>query len=159
MLEQSEQLVRKEGPPTLLYALLGLLLVGGLISYFLLLQKEARTSGIPVLTPEAEAYLRHIDLSGVRLQAEDTFLEQTIISVEGNIGNSGERPIAALRVNCAFRDPYEQELGRFLMAVVAPADPLDAGETQAFRLAFDAVPQGWNQRVPQLYIAEIQFAD
>lgn len=159
MLEQSEQLVRRDGPPTVLYALLGLLLVGGLIGYFLFLQKEAQLSGIPVLTPEAEAYLRHIDLSGVKLQAEDTFLEQTIISVEGSIGNGGERPIEALRINCAFRDPYEQELGRFLMAVVSPGDPLEAGETQSFRLAFDAVPQGWNQRLPQLYIAEIQFAD
>lgn len=159
MLEQSEQLVRRDGPPTVLYALVGLLVVGGLIGYFLFLQKEARESGTPVLTPEAEVYLRHIDLSGVRLQAEDTFLEQTVISVAGNIANEGKRPINALRVNCAFRDPYERELGRFLMAVVAPSDPLQAGETQSFRLAFDAVPPGWNQKIPQLYIAEIQFAD
>jgi hypothetical protein len=32
------------------------------------------------------------------------------------------------------------------------------GETKAFRLPFEGVPQSWNQALPQLVIAEIIFA-
>jgi hypothetical protein len=35
---------------------------------------------------------------------------------------------------------------------------LAPGETKAFRLAFDSVPEGWNQALPQMVIAAIEFA-
>ena len=31
------------------------------------------------------------------------------------------------------------------------------GETKSFRLAFDTIPESWNQDLPQLVIAQIQF--
>ena len=32
-----------------------------------------------------------------------------------------------------------------------------AGGKREFRLAFDAIPEGWNQTMPNLFIAEIVF--
>ena len=36
--------------------------------------------------------------------------------------------------------------------------PLEPGETQQFRMAFDNVPEYWNQAFPSLFISQIQFA-
>ena len=35
---------------------------------------------------------------------------------------------------------------------------LAPGETKPFRLAFDNVPEGWNQAMPQMVIARIDFS-
>jgi hypothetical protein len=34
---------------------------------------------------------------------------------------------------------------------------LNPGQTKDFRLAFDNIPESWNQVMPQLVIAQIQF--
>jgi hypothetical protein len=34
---------------------------------------------------------------------------------------------------------------------------LAPGETKQFRLPFDDIPENWNQVMPQLVIAQIQF--
>jgi len=38
-------------------------------------------------------------------------------------------------------------------------EPLQPGETRNFRLPFDAIPSTWNQVLPQLVIARIDFED
>jgi len=35
---------------------------------------------------------------------------------------------------------------------------LKPGETRAFRLPFDDIPEGWNNQLPQLVIARIDFS-
>jgi hypothetical protein len=35
---------------------------------------------------------------------------------------------------------------------------LAPGETKAFRMAFDNVPEDWNQALPQMVIAAIDFS-
>jgi hypothetical protein len=35
--------------------------------------------------------------------------------------------------------------------------PLGPGATKPFRLAFDDIPNTWNQAIPSLVIAQIQF--
>jgi hypothetical protein len=39
----------------------------------------------------------------------------------------------------------------------ARAGHLAPGETKPFRLAFDNIPESWNQAMPDLVIAQIQF--
>ena len=41
--------------------------------------------------------------------------------------------------------------------VSAKIGELAPGETKPFRLAFDNVPESWNQAMPQLVIARIEF--
>ena len=36
---------------------------------------------------------------------------------------------------------------------------LKPGETKAFRMAFDTIPESWNQSMPALVIAHMQFAN
>jgi hypothetical protein len=43
------------------------------------------------------------------------------------------------------------------MVVGGRTGSLTAGETKSFRLPFDTIPETWNQAMPTLIIAQIQF--
>ena len=121
-------------------------------------QYENHPADQTVLTEEAKLYLPYLDLSDVQMEAKESFLGHTIVSIEGKISNLGEQTVRLVEVTCVFRDPYLNELGRQAAVIVSPqGGVLDPGETGPFRIAFDAVPQGWNQIMPNLYIAQILF--
>jgi hypothetical protein len=42
--------------------------------------------------------------------------------------------------------------------VSSKGGPLEPGQTRAFRLPFDSLPDTWNQALPHLVIASIHFA-
>jgi hypothetical protein len=109
----------------------------------------------PVLTPEAAAYLPSLQLSEVQPQTSESYIQKSLFEILGKITNGGPRTVAGIRVKCVFRDYYGKELKRELSTVVST--PLAPGATKSFRLAFDDVPDGWNQQMPDLVIAEIRF--
>ena len=134
------------------------LLVAVGLADFLWWQYENGPADQTVLTEEAKLYLPYLDLSDVQMEAKESFLGHTIVSIEGKISNLGEQTVRLVEVTCVFRDPYLNELGRQAAVIVSPqGGVLDPGETGPFRIAFDAVPQGWNQIMPNLYIAQILF--
>ncbi len=112
----------------------------------------------PPLTAEAKAYVRHLRLSEVEMKAHENALKQAVVEITGKIGNAGGRALSRVDLNCVFYDPYGQLVLRERVSIVRPgAGGLKPGETKGFRLAFDSVPQSWNQALPQLVIAGIQF--
>ncbi len=110
-----------------------------------------------VLTPDARDYLPSLDLEGVEMAAMDNSLGQTLVEITGTIRNLGERHVRSMRLNCVFFDVYGIELHRVMSTIVRSADGLAPGADQEFRLPFDDIPEGWNQVLPSLYIAEIIF--
>ena len=129
----------------------------GIIWY---LEKSPEPPAEPVLTAEAKAYTRNLQLSGVEMKATDNVLGQTLVEVVGEITNNGDRPVELVELNCVFYDPYGQVIHRERVAIVRGRDGvMTPGETRRFRLPFDAIPDGWNQVMPQLVIAQIVFAD
>ena len=110
-----------------------------------------------VLTDEARAYLTSLDLSDVEMGATDNALGQTLVEITGTIRNIGDRPVRSIRLNCVFFDVYGIELHRVLSTIVRSSQGLEPGGEQAFRLPFDDIPDGWNQVLPSLYVAEIVF--
>lgn len=118
------------------------------------------TERLPVLTPEAKAYVKNLKLSDVEIKATENALGQTLVEILGRITNAGERPVKRAILQCVFYDPYGQVVARELVAIVREKDGiLYPGETRKFRLPFDALPDTWNQAMPQLVIAEIIFGD
>lgn len=107
------------------------------------------------LTPEAKAYVRNLRLSDVTMKATKSYLSQMITEIEGKIGNVGDRSLQSIELNCAFYDSYSQLVLRERVTIVRSG--LKPGETKSFRLPFDAIPQSWNQQMPQLVIAGIKF--
>ena len=111
-----------------------------------------------LLTPEARGYVRSLALSDVEMKATESYLKQSIIEISGNIGNKGDRVLKLVEINCVFHDAYGQLVLRDRQPIAGGKfGLLRPGETRNFRLAFDNIPESWNQSMPQLVIAQIQF--
>lgn len=116
---------------------------------------------------EARAYLPNLALSDVAMQATENFMQQQVVEVVGKISNNGPRPLASIDVYCLFYGVNGQELHRERLPIVrgpgssgpGARTPLQPGDTRAFRLPFDNTPDGWNQTMPKLVIAQITFAN
>ncbi len=111
----------------------------------------------PALTDEARAYLPKLDLHDVKMGATESALGHTLVEITGAIENLGEKSIRSVKLNCVFYEINGIELDRVPAAVVRPNGALPPGGKREFRLAFDAIPDGWNQTMPNLFIAEIIF--
>ena len=60
-----------------------------------------------------------------------------------------------------FYDPYGQVIlcgERVPIVNARQMGKLAPGETKDFRLPFDNIPESWNQALPQIVIARIEFA-
>lgn len=110
-------------------------------------------------SPEARAYLSNLALSDVKMQATENFMQQQVVEVTGRITNNGPRPLESIEVYCIFDGVDGHAVYRERQAIVNPkGGPLEHGQTRAFRLPFDALPDSWNQALPHLVIASIHFA-
>ncbi|MEX2303120.1 MAG: FxLYD domain-containing protein [Bryobacterales bacterium] len=147
---------RRDPVPLIIGAVVVLLGLGAV--FYLVSQHQGEE--VPVLTPEAEAYLPNLDLAGVEMAASDTFLDQTLVEITGKIKNIGSRTVSLVQIYCVFRDVNGVEIARELSVIVGPrTGSLSPQEEQAFRLAFDNLPADWNQVVPSLFVAQIEFED
>lgn len=119
-------------------------------------QKEAAAPEGP--TAEAKAYLKDLKFSGVELKATEAYSGHQVVEVLGKIKNAGDRPIRSVEVFCIFHDAYGQLVLRERQTILKSRDGLfKPGDERSFRLAFDTLPESWNQALPQLVIAHIQF--
>lgn len=115
-----------------------------------------QTSDAGGASAEAKAYLPNLELSDVKMQATENFMNQQVVEVEGKITNHGNRSLAVIDVYCLFSDVNSKEIHRERVPVVHELAP---SETRAFRLPFDSLPASWNRALPHLIIAKIEFRD
>ena len=114
----------------------------------------------PPLTGEARAYVRQgfLQISDAGMEAHESYLKQQVVEITGKIGNGGDRVLELVEINCVFRDAYGQVVLRERMPIVSrKMGRLAPGEMKPFRLAFDSLPESWNQAMPELVIARIDF--
>lgn len=157
MLETEQQI---KGKTARLVPLLIAAVLAVVIAAFAYLQWKQQSEAPPaeiVLTDEARAYLPQLDLSGVEMSAMDNSLGQTLVEITGTITNAGDREVRSIRLNCVFFDVYGLEHHRVLSTIVRARNGLEPSSEREFRLPFDDIPEGWNQVMPSLYIAEIVF--
>jgi hypothetical protein len=134
----------------------GLVAVLGGLAY---LNRPAPKPAEGQASAEAKSYLRYLELKDVTMQASENFMNQQVVEIQGSIGNAGPRPLRSIDVYCLFYGVDGREIHRERVPVVpARAAPLKPGETRRFRLPFDSLPNGWNQALPKMVIAGIDFA-
>jgi hypothetical protein len=109
----------------------------------------------PVITAEAKAYVRNLKLGGVEMKATANYAGAAVVEILGNITNNGDRTLNRVELNCVFYDTAGLIVLRERVPIVRAT--LKPGETTAFRLPFEGIPQSWNQSMPQLVIAHIAF--
>jgi hypothetical protein len=111
-----------------------------------------------VLTVEAKQYVHNLQLSNVEIKAAESYMKQQVVEITGNIGNNGQRELKRVEIYCVFRDAYGQVVLRERVPIVGDRmGALAPGGKKNFRLAFDNIPQSWNQGIPDLVIAGIVF--
>lgn len=116
---------------------------------------------LPPLTGDARDYVRagHLPIGDVQMAAHESYLKQQVVEITGKIGNTGNRVIETAEIYCVFYDSYNQVILRERVPIVSKKmGKLAPGETKDFRLPFDNIPEGWNQVLPQIVIARIEFA-
>jgi len=135
-----------------------LVVVIGVAAWFLLVRGGKPTQPNP-LTPEAKAYVRNLGLAEVQMNAKENALGGTLVEITGKITNKGTQTLRTVELNCIFSDPYGQTVLRERVPIVRyrGGSGLQPGETRSFRMPFDAIPPAWNQALPQLVIAGIDF--
>ena len=112
----------------------------------------------PPLTGEAKAYVGNLRLSGVDMSAHEDYFKQRVVEITGMIQNTGPRMLHLVDINCVFYDPYGQVVLRQRVPIVGKkVGGLEPGATKPFRLPFDNIPDDWNNMMPQLVIARIEF--
>jgi hypothetical protein len=136
---------------------IALALTAALVAYLELAPKPAPEEA--PLTEEARVYIKNLRLSDVAMEAKLNYFSQKVIEVQGQIGNDGERTLKVVEIYCVFRDSSGLEILRQRVPIVSEKmGGLAPGETKSFRLPFDAVPDTWNQQIPQLVIASVTFS-
>lgn len=133
-------------------------LVGIALFAYLQLSPGKPAQEIP-LSDEGKAYIKNLQLSDVTMKATGSYANQTLVEVEGKIANAGDRSLDVVEIYCVFRDAYGQMIYRPRVAIVSTKmGGLKPGETKAFRLPFDEIPDSWNNALPQLVIAGVKFS-
>ena len=139
---------------TAIYALaIALALAGGLLWF---VNRPKPVEATAPLSSDAKAYVRNLQLTDVTMKATESYVGQTVTEIEGKIANSGTRTVQHADVYCVFYNSYGEVILRERVPIVVSG--LKPGETRAFRLPFDDIPGGWNNQMPQLVIARIEFA-
>jgi len=112
----------------------------------------------PKLSAEGRAYLPNLKLDNVHMQAAESYVNSRLVEILGTVTNAGDRTVKLAEVTCIFRDYNGQEVARERALVIGGRPgPLPATQTREFRLPFDTIPPTWNQAMPTLVIAQIQF--
>jgi hypothetical protein len=140
---------------TIIYTAAVLLFLGGAGAWFVV-RNSASTTSSTTLTSEAKAYVRNLKLGEVSMKATESYVGQTVTEIEGKLTNAGDRAVKRADVYCIFYNAYGEVVIRERVPIVS--SPIKPGETRAFRLPFDDIPDGWNHQMPQLVIASIEFA-
>jgi hypothetical protein len=141
---------------------IAVVVVAGLAGLWYLDRASKRPPPAPApLTGDARDYVRRgfLPMTEVDMQARESYLKQQIVEITGKIANMGDREIRLVELNCVFRDPYGQVVLRERVSIVSrKMGGLAPKEMKPFRLAFDNVPDDWNQAMPDLVIAQIEFS-
>jgi len=144
------------------------LVLGAALFLYLDAAGKRKPAAPPPLTGAAKEYTKFLQfvsadgqsIESPKMEAHESYMKQQVVEVTGNLRNAGDRVLDLVEINCVFYDPYGQVVLRERVPLVSSrkGGKLAPGETRAFRLAFDSVPESWNQAMPQMVIARIEFA-
>jgi len=139
-----------------------LVLAAGVAGFLYLNRLSHREPPAPApLTGDARAYIHNgfLKITDSNMQAHESYLKQEVVEITGKIANTGDRVLDRVEIYCVFYDAYGQVILRERVPIVSrKMQKLAPGESKPFRLAFDSVPESWNQTMPQMVIAAIDFA-
>lgn len=117
-----------------------------------------------------DAYASHLPLSQLAMSESESLSGGKLTYLDGHIQNTGDRTVTGITVQVVFandeqmpptidtvpltfirmKDPY-------IDTQPVSAAPIKPGEDREFRLTFEAVPDNWNQQMPQVRVIHTDF--
>ena len=124
----------------------------------------------PTTLQPPDAYAASLPLSQLAMSESANLSGGKLTYLDGHLQNAGSRTVTSATVQVVFDNdeampPQIDTVPLTVVRMSQPyidtepvgADPLKPGDDRAFRLAFDAVPDNWNQQMPVVRIIRAEL--
>lgn len=109
--------------------------------------------------PAEQAYAPKLQFGNFEMSRAESFLNQEVTYLAGDVLNSGDRTLSGIEATIEFQDNMRQialrEPRPILFGATASLPP---GKTAHFEISFDHIPPSWNMQLPSVQVAGLQFA-
>jgi hypothetical protein len=124
----------------------------------------------PVVAPSGEqrrlpfgdtekAYAAKLQFGNFEMSRAESFLNQEVTYLAGDVLNAGDRTLTGIEVTVQFQDQMNQiALRENRPALFGPTAQLPPGKTAHFEISFDHVPPSWNMQLPTVRVSGLKFA-
>lgn len=110
------------------------------------------------MTPAENNYINEIEATNVEMSEASNFLGDTVYYLDGSLVNKGSRTVREVDLAMNFMDPFgEAVLYKTTHPVTPQVAPLKPGETRPLHLAFEKLPDTWNQGPPVITVSYVSF--
>jgi len=112
-----------------------------------------------------DAYAAHLPLSQLAMSESESLSGGKLTYLDGHVQNTGDKTVTGITVQVVFANdeqmpPAINTVPLTLIRMKEPyvdtqpvsAAPITPGEDREFRLTFEAVPDNWNQQMPEVRI-------
>jgi hypothetical protein len=100
---------------------------------------------------DLQDYAAHVHFGNIQMSRAENFLNQEITYISGVVSNDGPRRIVTMDVAADFRDFSGTIVLRETRHVFGGHGAvMEPGQRRDFQLAFESVPDTWNQNYPEL---------
>jgi len=154
---------REEHSSAMVPMVAGVLVIAVVVGALLVLGRYNSRAGA-----SADPYAQKLQLSDLKMSTAKNFVGATVIYLEGNARNTGDKTVSHAGVQAEFKDAMGQVVLREQRPLMVTEErpnysdnvdlslsPLKPGQSKPFRLSFEGVPTDWNQQAPDLRISSI----
>jgi hypothetical protein len=117
-----------------------------------------------------DAYAAHLPLSQLAMSESESLSGGKLTYLDGHVQNTGDKTVTGITVQVVFANdeqmpPAINTVPLTLIRMKEPyidtqpvsAAPIKPGEDREFRLTFEAVPDNWNQQMPEVRIIHTEL--
>lgn len=116
-----------------------------------------RESHLPFGAPE-QAYAANLQIENLAMKQAESFLNQEITTLSGQIHNAGNDSLTNVEITVEFSDELGQVILRESRTLFTPqAAPFKAAERRDFEVSFEHIPPSWNVQKPAVRVSGILF--
>lgn len=146
-------------------ALLVLIVVAGLV-----FAGRHKAAPAPRTLQPPDAYAVHLPLSQLAMSESESLSGGKLTYLDGHVQNTGNRTVTGITVQVVFANdmqmpPSIETVPLNLIRMKDPyidtqpvsAAPIKPGEDREFRLTFEAVPDNWNQQMPEVRVIQVEL--
>ena len=117
-----------------------------------------------------DAYASHLPLTQLAMSESENLSGGKLTYLDGHVQNTGDKTVTVITVQVVFANeeqmpPTIDTVPLMLIRMKEPyidtqpvgAAPIKPGEDREFRLTFEAVPDNWNQQMPEVRVIRTEL--